>query len=297
MTADYDNATILRVTYRFLRLSILAVVALLAVSLIFERIKSGCLQGSISGYYYTPVRSVFVGALLAISVCLISIKGVGNTEDIALNLAGMFAPVVAFVPTDGQGTCQWVRTIPDPPVDPRGVPITNGLLPDWVVANVKNNVFALLVVGVIAIVVISIMNKRHADAPGVERIKRLNISLIATEVVLAIAVVLYFRWGEVKTWSHFAAAGAMFFCFWIAVGANAFKRPNQASHYKAIFTLIFVLMPVALGAILVASHLFAPWEETIYWLEVAEILLFASFWLVQTVQRWNDEHASGAPAN
>src|SRR5205085_6408417 len=55
--------------------------------------------GSISAYYYTPVRGMFAGALLAIGACLVCIRGSTTVEDILLNVAGMLAPVVALIPT------------------------------------------------------------------------------------------------------------------------------------------------------------------------------------------------------
>ncbi|MBA3654232.1 MAG: hypothetical protein H0W70_08560 [Actinobacteria bacterium] len=50
---------------------------LLAVSILLEHhnVVGGCWQTSISAYYYTPVRAVFVGALMAIGLSLIVIKG------------------------------------------------------------------------------------------------------------------------------------------------------------------------------------------------------------------------------
>ncbi len=87
-------------TYRYLRLSIVVVTSALLASLAFEAIGEGCFVGSISGYYYTPVRSLFVGGLVAIGVCLIAIKEDRPRKDALLNLSGALAPIVAFVPTE-----------------------------------------------------------------------------------------------------------------------------------------------------------------------------------------------------
>ena len=63
-------------------------------------------ESSISAYYYTEpkppwftTRDMFVGGLLAISACLYLYKGFSNKENIALNLAGIFAVFVALLPT------------------------------------------------------------------------------------------------------------------------------------------------------------------------------------------------------
>ena len=86
-------------SYRYLRLSIVVVVAALLAAVVIERIDAGCWQDSISAYYYTPAHAVFVGALVAIGVCLIAVKGSTDLDDVLLNVAGMLAAIVAFVPT------------------------------------------------------------------------------------------------------------------------------------------------------------------------------------------------------
>lgn len=57
------------------------------------------LQPSISAFYHTPMRDLFVGILVAVGVCLYLYKGFSNKENIALNIAGVFAVAVAFLPT------------------------------------------------------------------------------------------------------------------------------------------------------------------------------------------------------
>ncbi len=56
-------------------------------------------RGSISGYYYTGMRDVFVGVLWAIGVFLFSYKGYGQEDDWAGNLACIFAIGVTLFPT------------------------------------------------------------------------------------------------------------------------------------------------------------------------------------------------------
>ena len=64
------------------------------------------LEPSISAYYHTKpkllwftTRDIFVGGLLAVAACLYLYKGFSNKENIALNLAGVFAALVALLPT------------------------------------------------------------------------------------------------------------------------------------------------------------------------------------------------------
>lgn len=53
---------------------------------------------SISEYYYSFMGDVFVGALVAIGVSLYLYKGFGSRENCALNIAGVCAVLVAFLP-------------------------------------------------------------------------------------------------------------------------------------------------------------------------------------------------------
>jgi hypothetical protein len=57
------------------------------------------LQGSISGYYHTEMRDVFVGILCAIGVFLLSYRGYDSKDRIAGNLACVFAIGTALFPT------------------------------------------------------------------------------------------------------------------------------------------------------------------------------------------------------
>lgn len=58
-----------------------------------------CVQRSLSAYYYTPAKPVFVGALLIIGFAMIAMWGMTWWEDAALNLAGLLLMVVALVLT------------------------------------------------------------------------------------------------------------------------------------------------------------------------------------------------------
>jgi hypothetical protein len=113
---DDDVAT--RKTYRYVRIGMVGATVLLGTPVLIEHntVEPACWQTSISAYYYSPVRAVFVGALMAIGLSLIVIKGSTWPEDVCLNVAGMLAPVVALVPTADHGTCWSVEPIPLPTV-------------------------------------------------------------------------------------------------------------------------------------------------------------------------------------
>ncbi|MEI5672239.1 MULTISPECIES: hypothetical protein [unclassified Nocardioides] len=98
-------------TYRFLRLSVVGVIVMLLLSLLLESQRTDwCLKGSISAYYYSPARTVFVGSLCAIGLVLVALWGKTAIEDTLFNLAGLLAPVVAFIPAKNDLMC-----VTDPP--------------------------------------------------------------------------------------------------------------------------------------------------------------------------------------
>ena len=57
------------------------------------------LQDSLSAYYHTVMRDVFVGAMCAIGVFLLSYRGYDRRDDLAANLACAFAVGTALFPT------------------------------------------------------------------------------------------------------------------------------------------------------------------------------------------------------
>ena len=58
------------------------------------------IQSSLSSYYYTDMRNVFVGVLCVIGFFLLSYRGYELSDNIAGTLGCIFAVGVAFVPTD-----------------------------------------------------------------------------------------------------------------------------------------------------------------------------------------------------
>ena len=91
----------LRTTIGVLGMSLPFIVSLGALVLF----KTG-FQSSISGYYYTGMRNVLVGTLWTIGFFLFSYKGYERVDDIAGNLACLFAVGVALFPTSPDGATQ-----------------------------------------------------------------------------------------------------------------------------------------------------------------------------------------------
>ena len=61
------------------------------------------LEGSMSDYYHGTMRNWFVGVLFAISVMLVAYKGYRPAENVALNIAGACAVLVALFPNRQPG--------------------------------------------------------------------------------------------------------------------------------------------------------------------------------------------------
>lgn len=88
-------------TYLSLRIGIAVVGAALPIVLWAGALvlHGTSLQSSMSAYYFTALRDVFVGALFAVGVALYLYKGFSGEENVALSLAGVFAVCVAVFPT------------------------------------------------------------------------------------------------------------------------------------------------------------------------------------------------------
>jgi len=264
-------------TYDYLRIALAALVLLLYTSVVLEWWAAGrCLQPSISAYYYTPVHAVFIGVLVTMGVCLIALKGNTDGEDVLMNLAGMLAPGVAFIPT---------LAVP-------GCGSTELLAPD-VPAFVTNNMPALFVTAAVVGVAAVVITLRQGGFAGLSTVERIGAAL--TVVVLGGGVV----WFVVARDSfiahgHDAAAIPMFLAIVGVVWLNARdvqaavrqgSAPSTHSRYVAIYRMIAGAMLVALVAT-VAINLATASTTLVFWVEVVLITLFAVFWLVQTTELW-----------
>lgn len=61
-------------------------------------------QSSISAYYYTSMRNVFVGILCAVGIFLFSYKGHNKFDNILADIGALFAVITAFFPCLPDGT-------------------------------------------------------------------------------------------------------------------------------------------------------------------------------------------------
>ena len=88
------------ISYMYLRKTVGWIGTLLPVVLLAgNAIFTTSLPGSMSGYYYTHMRNVFVGALCALGVFLLAYDGYDEVDRWITNIAGLGAIGVAFCPT------------------------------------------------------------------------------------------------------------------------------------------------------------------------------------------------------
>ncbi|HSM64773.1 MAG TPA: hypothetical protein VK860_00565 [Ilumatobacteraceae bacterium] len=270
-------------TYRYLRISMVMAVVLLGVSVGIERSQVGCWQTSVSAYYYTPVRAIFVGVLLAIGLCLIAIKGSTVWEDATLNAAGMLAPIVAVVPTTDVGDC-WS-------VEPPSFPLTpEGELQGWVVANIDNNITALIATGIAGLIVAAVIASiatRNVLAIAEVGPVRMRLGLLAAMAFLVAGAVVFALWDDFATRAHGWAAVAMFLFLATAVATSAWRLRADDRH-RVYFWLYVGIAVAMVVATLVMFPLGSRWDHMVLVLEATQIGLFALYWLVQTNEHWNE---------
>jgi hypothetical protein len=279
-----------RWTYRYLRIAMVGAVVLLAASIAIERSKVNCWQTSISAYYYTPVRAIFVGSLLAVALALIAYKGKGAWEDLILNLAGMLAPVVAVAPTTDVGRCWSLPPIPLPVKD-------DGSLAEWVVANIDNNIYGLLIAGLLGLAISAIIaminrvsNRSNQSVMAPIKVEWTTlIGLGLTALVLASGWWLIRNWDDFDTEAHGYAAVGMFVCFIGAIVANVLenwrKRRKERRHKVWSWVYMVVAGLMVLGAVIIWRTRFFG-DHTVFALEAYEIGWFALYWSAQTAENW-----------
>jgi hypothetical protein len=265
-------------TYRYLRGGIPVMLVMLGAALNFERSHATCWQTSISAYYFTSAHAVFIAALCAIGTLLIVYKGSNDTEDVLLNLAGVLAFVVAFVPTsrpvllcgDSAGA---IGTVTD------DVP--------------TRNVWALVIALVAARMASWWMYRRTGT--GRSRSPLGAVALWVQRGVLAIGLITLIL---IPAWfvanAHGVAAVTMFVAFIVTVLINAFLAGRQDADkcphlqlYQRVYQVISILMALTLITAVTVHLVLDGFNHTVLVVEVALILEFGAYWVIQTVELWS----------
>ena len=277
-----------RKSYRYLRVSVVALALLLSIALAIEIMWGGRERfGSISGYYYSPVRSIFVGALLAIGPALVAIKGRAGWEDTMLDLAGMLAPVVALVPTP----------LPDARDDVDCAAGVTKCIPPEYVAGVENNIGALAILGLIALAFAWFSAGRKVREESATR-----YGLAAAMLTWAVFVATFLAApGFFLSVAHYAAAIPFFLLIAAVAYLNGRRAParrhvavmtpsSYGRAYRTISGLMIFTLVLTGGYYAVAAAVgTAPWFATIFAVEALLLVLFVVFWILQTAENWREE--------
>jgi hypothetical protein len=303
-------------TYNYLRLGMVVAVFALAYSIIQEYREPGvnCALGSISGYWYTPVRPIFVGVMVAIGFALLVIKGRTAIEDMLLSLAGIMAPVVAFIPTDDPLT---VKEPEFPPVCEMAMAdakhyqaaVEDGFVP----ASINNNLHTFLYAGYTAIAIVAIAlvirrccSKRPSTAdvtteePEVTHGEWINL-VLGLALAITGTILLWTNYEFVEG-SHGLAAGVMFGLLGLAAISNwvlGIRRSRTCENeedrkiekrYACTYGFVGGLMLFP-GALFIVYQEIFDWSflgpHAVLYIEALEIVLFVIFWVTQTAERWN----------
>lgn len=284
-------------THRYLRLSLVLIVFTLLVSVALQSVVvtwEPLIVGwhplsSISHAFYTPGRDVFVGALLAASVVLLALSGRSRATTL-LDVCAVLAPLIAIVPTGladsravGHLTC----------------PVMVDCIPSEDIGSAKAGIAVYAVVVVAAVVTMAVIRRRTGTPNRSARF----VSIIA--LLTAAAVVALAFWPGLdedfpfNLWPvasiHFAVT-LLFFAVFASVPIlyaggpldpdETAPTPRQRSIYRWISGLLIADLVLLVAAVLFRQT----FGETPVVLigETVALILFATFWGVQTFQRWDD---------
>jgi len=317
-------------SYRYLRMTIIFLLLSVGVTVVYQTARQDfLLLGSISAYYYTPAQSIFVGALIALGVCMITLRGTTDVEDVFLNLGGMFAMVVAVVPTTrGDDFRAAVRACEQASMPPLATTTAGSpdcpsvqALVEATRANVDNSIGTLLIVGgaglfvTVAFALADRARQRRAaggaltaggtltagglasgDAPTAEPAATASFLwgiLAAFGLWLAALVGLVGYPGWLIDNGHYIAAVGMFVCIFIVTVANAFRRGGRGPMIRHPRRLdryaVLAWVMAAAGVLMATLWLFD--VVTAFWPEAVVAALFLAFWLVQTLELLGAETA------
>lgn len=296
MVVDEDTAPTSLRTHRYLRLSLVFVVFALLTSVVVETAVTTWEPftlgwkplPSISHYFYTPARTVFVGALTAASLALLALSGRDRATTL-LDISALFAPLIAIVPT-GLANRQRIGGFECPdnvecvPVEFQG--------------DMRLGVAVYVVVVVVAVIMMGVIRRRtHAPNPSARLVS--TIAVITAAVLAALAFVpalnAHFPFNFWPVHSIHFVVTLLFFGTFAAVpilharGPVAGETPptaRQRSIYRWISGLLIADLVLLLGAVLF-RQIFGEIPVILVG-EAVAVILFAAFWWVQTFQRWDD---------
>lgn len=294
-------------TYAAIRISMVTVIVGLGLSVALEiRRVDGCVQRSLSAYYYTPVRPVFVGTLIALGVAMIALWGKTPAEDAFLNLAGILAAVVAFVPTLDANSCGLPTGMRAAALAPGPGKSLDDALIDANAPAVHNNFVVLVAVIVIALAGTAVAAIARVVRGGsvASTPRRLGYAVTWLGAAAAVVVLLVVYRGADDNDSFFNhglhswSAVALFAFVVLAVVAAAVKKRAESGAPTGCEVTYWLLAVAMVGSASVigltgGSADADGWygRHSTFLVEAVLIVLLAVFWIVQTIDRRHE----GAP--
>jgi hypothetical protein len=283
-------------TYRYLRTAMVGLLLAIGVSVFYQTWQQDFhLLASVSAYYYTPAQPIFVGGLIGLAACMIALRGTTDLEEVFLNLGGMFAAVVAIVPSSrGKDYDSAVR---DCQLVDRAAAQTDcrtvQALADATRANVDNNMVTLLALGLLGLMATLLFRFRDRRSDGTKPAV-FWLGFVAAVLVYAAGAVAYFAYIDwFIRWGHYVGGGGILFSLFVVALANARRRGQEASRgerdapvSRGHYALIATVMALAM---VVLTPLMALGKISLLWLEVTVGTLFIVFWLVQTIEQGDAE--------
>ncbi|SDP32541.1 hypothetical protein SAMN04487788_3044 [Microbacterium testaceum StLB037] len=259
-------------TYRYVRLGLIGATALLAIGVGLE-LPSGEGLPSVSAAYYTPAGPIFVGSLTAIALALLALSG-RSLEQGLLDIAAVLALAIAYVPTTvSSGACLDAARCVPPAVRP----------------TVANNAVAVASVVLLGVIAAAILARVQSTA---------SAGVAATIGVVVVIVAGGATWALIAPEAFLAGAhqiaAVAFFVLIAAAAAVAAWRPRRTGRLRRGVRIAYATVAVGIVVTLVLllvgviSGLERAGVPVVLVGESVALALFAVFWLVQTVELWNE---------
>lgn len=259
---------------------------------------------SISAYYYTDARTVFVGVLMGLGVLLIVIQGRTPAEDALMNAAGALAPFVALLPTPVKESESCTADYCTVEVLKRdelyaGIPNNEALI--------EFNIWAVAPIWAILFLYLAYLALKAIRSSTSTTSQRVSTFLSAAAVLTFGAVALgmwltsdasrdvFFRW------AHLTSAGIMVALLLLSI--IPFARWARRSDY-AVFqrgplrflkngfgAFLAVALLLILGCIVIAFSTPQGWDHKVLVIEAAALVPFSVYWIMQGFAlRTHDSH-------
>ena len=278
-------------TYRTLRLGMAASGVLLLVAVVFVVWVSRQVPGSVSATYYGLITSIFVGTLVSVGLALVAVKGRPGWENGLMDAAGVLIPMVALVPT---------------PIEDSSCPTDTECVPIGIIPALQVNVSAYLAVGAIALGYLWLRRWREGST-GHPWARDTTTGVAAVSALWGLTLVV-FAWAQelFLTYAHYVSAIGFFVILILVVFINArsgavdnpaVAKPKTWYRRQYNFIAWGMVLFVGTGGFMFwwtrrqNPGLLIPTIEpfpVIFWVEVALLILFIYYWIIQTTELWNE---------